>query len=89
MKLKYQFAIHQIADFWAAVPVGRDAANYHNVISLNVSACDMMRFLQQDITFDQLVELMQKEYEDVDADTLRSDAEAFVQQLRNANVLVE
>ena len=50
MKLKYNFAIQEVTDFWAAVPVGKDAKRYRGVMSLNESAKDMMEFLREDIT---------------------------------------
>ena len=53
MKLKYNFAIQEVTDFWAAVPVGKDARRYRGVMSLNESAKDMMEFLREDITEEQ------------------------------------
>lgn len=88
MKLKYQFAIQKVTDFWAAVPVGADARNYHGVISLNESACDMMKLLQQDITEEQLVQKMHEEY-DADENELRKDVHDFIAKLREAEVLAE
>ena len=54
MKLKYNFAIQEVTDFWAAVPVGKDARRYRGVMSLNESAKDMMEFLREDITEEQV-----------------------------------
>ena len=53
MKLKYNFAIQEVTDFWAAVPVGKDARRYRGVMSLNESAKDMMELLREDITEEQ------------------------------------
>lgn len=86
MKLKYNFAVQKVTNFWAAVPVGRDAQRYNGVISLNESACDMLEFLREDITEEELVQKMLGEY-DIDEGTLRADVRKFVQQLQEAEVL--
>lgn len=87
MKLKYNFAVQKITDFWAAVPVGRDAQRYNGVISLNETARDMMELLREDITEDELVQKMQGQY-DVDEATLRQHVHEFITKLQEAQVLV-
>ena len=86
MKLKYNFAIQEVTDFWAAVPVGKDAKKYKGVMSLNESAKDMMEFLREDITEEELVKKMLKEYA-VPEEQLRKDVADFIQKLKDAEVL--
>jgi len=86
MKLKYNFAIQEVTDFWAAVPVGKDAKKYKGVMSLNESAKDMMEFLREDITEEELVQKMLKEYV-VPEEQLRKDVSDFIQKLKDADVL--
>ncbi len=86
MKLKYNFAIQEVTDFWAAVPVGKDAKNYRGVMSLNESAKDMMEFLREDITEEELVQKMLKEYE-APEEQVRKDVAEFIQKLKDADVL--
>lgn len=87
MKLKYNFAVQKVTDFWAAVPVGADARRYNGVISLNESARDMMELLRDDLTEDELVQRMLGLY-DIDEAQLRQDVHAFVAKLEEAGVLV-
>lgn len=87
MKLKYNFAIQQVTDFWAAVPVGADAKRYNGVMSLNETARDMMEFLREDITEEELVQKMLETYE-VDEATLRPQVHDFIKQLQDADVLI-
>lgn len=87
MKLKYNFAVQKVTDFWAAVPVGSDALRYNGVISLNETARDMIEFLREDITEDELVQKMLGEY-DIDEAALRKDVHNFVVKLQEADVLV-
>ena len=88
MKLKYNFAIQQVTDFWAAVPVGKDAYRYRGVMSLNETAKEMMEFLREDITEEELVLKMLKTYE-VPEEQLRHDVAELIQKLREAEVLDE
>lgn len=86
MKLKYNFAVQKVTDFWAAVPVGADAKRYSGVISLNESARDMMELLRDDITEDELVQRMLGLY-DIDEAQLRQDVRGFIAKLQEAGVL--
>lgn len=88
MKLKYNFAIQQVTDFWAAVPVGADARQYKGVMSLNETAKDMMELLREDISEEELVRKMLEIYE-VEEPVLRPQVHQFLQQLREASLLVE
>lgn len=86
MRLKYEFSVNQVCGVWCAVPVGPSASKYSGVISLNETAADMMKYLSQDITEDELVEKMLSDY-DVPEAELRQDVQAFIQKLKDENVL--
>lgn len=86
MKLKYDFAISQVCGAWCAVPVGKSANLYKGVISLNESSADIMKFLKEDITEEELVQKMLQEY-DVEEQELRMDIHNFIEQLKAENVL--
>lgn len=99
MKLKYNFAIQKVTDFWAAVPIGEDSRHYHGVISLNESSHDMMEFLREDITEEQLLDKMFQKYRDDEAvrtpqgdardlERLRKDVHAFILKLNEEGLLV-
>ena len=61
---------------------------YRGVMSLNESAKDMMEFLREDITEEQLVQKMLETY-DVPEEQLRHDVAELIQKLREAEVLDE
>ena len=88
MKLKYNFAIQHVLDFWAAVPVGSDSRRYEGIIVLNETAKDMMQYLHDDISEEELMQKMLAEY-DVDEATLRPEMQDFIAKLRETGVLVE
>ena len=70
------------------MPVGKDARRYRGVMSLNETAKDMMEFLREDITEEQLVQKMLETY-DVPEEQLRHDVAELIQKLREAEVLDE
>ena len=86
MKLKYEFSVNQVCGVWCAVAVGQSARNFSGVISLNESAADMMKFLAEDITEEELVQKMLALY-DVPEETLRPNVQAFIQSLKDKNLL--
>lgn len=86
MKLKYNFAIQKVTNFWAAVPVGADAKRYKGVMSLNETARDMLEFLREDLTEEELVQKMLKEYE-VEEQELRPQVHDFITKLQAEGLL--
>jgi len=86
MKLKYEFAVKQVCGLWVAVPVGESAKKYHGVINLNESGADMMKFLSEDITEEELVQKMLEEYE-APEEIIRKDVTEFIEQIKKENIL--
>ena len=89
MKLKYQFAIQRVTDFWAAVPVGSSAREYKGVMSLNETSREIFEALRQDTTESAIVDMMYAKYGENDADriTLTQAVHDMILQLQEAGVL--
>lgn len=88
MKLKYQLAVQQVMDFWAAVPVGKDSMRYNGVMSLNETSKDIIELLKEETTEEEIVKKMLEEY-DVTEDVLRKHVSEFLDKLREEKLLVE
>ena len=88
MKLKYQLAVQQVMDFWAAVPVGKDSMRYNGVMSLNETSKDIIELLKEETTEEEIVKKMLEEY-DVTGDVLRKHVSEFLDKLREEKLLVE
>lgn len=86
MKLKYEFVVSQVCGEWCALAVGKSAKLYSGVINLNDTAATMIKYLSEDITEEELVQKMLAEY-DVPEEELRQDVSAFIEKLREENVL--
>lgn len=88
MKLRYNMAVQQVMNFWAAVPVGKDSMRYNGVMSLNETAKDMIELLNQETTEDEIVAKLLQDYDVAEAD-LRQHVKDFLQKLRDEKLLVE
>lgn len=86
MKLKYEFVERLIVGEYVLVPAGEAARTFGGMITTSEVGATIMRALKQDVSQAELLALLMEEY-DVDAQTANSDLNAFVQQLREWNVL--
>lgn len=77
-----------MANFWAAVPVGKDAMRYNGVMSLNETAKDIFVLLQQEKSEAEIVSTLLKDYDVTEAE-LRQHVQDFLQRLRAENLLIE
>lgn len=88
MKVSHEFILREIAGEYLLVPVGRAAAQFNGLITMNETARTIFLALSEERTVEELTALVTAEYE-VDADTARADVEEFVDQLRQVGALVE
>ena len=71
-----------------AVAVGEGSREYHNIISLNETARDIFRLIQEGKDEDGIVAQMLQEY-DVTEDKLRPEVQNLIAQLRSEGVLID
>ena len=50
MKLAFDFETMEIGDEWIAVPVGDEAKRFHGVVNLNEVAAQMMKYISESST---------------------------------------
>lgn len=86
MKLKFEFTVTEVCGVWCAVPVGKSAQAYSGVISLNETAAQMMKYLSEEISEEELVQKMLTEY-DITEEKLRADVHEFIAQLEAQKLL--
>ena len=63
MKLKYDFEMLELGQEIIAVPVGKGAQEYRGVIKLNDSASKIFSMLKGDVSEDEILSTLQKEYD--------------------------
>lgn len=88
MKIKKGFAKREIAGSNIVVPVGAGSQIFNGMITLNDSGSFIWDSLQQDMTIDEVAEMLTKEYE-VDFEKAKADVEKFVNMLKQNNLIEE
>ncbi|MBR3646971.1 MAG: PqqD family protein [Paludibacteraceae bacterium] len=88
MKLKYDFAVREICGETVAVAIGEGSRVYHNIISLNETARDIFKLIQEGNDEDAIVTKMMAEY-DVTEERLRPEVQALIAKLREEELIVD
>ena len=85
MKIKEGFLLQPFADQWVAISteVGPEG---NQIISLNSLGAFLWEQLQEECTFEQLLERILEEF-DVEAAVAEKDLEGFLQSLQQAGIL--
>lgn len=86
MKIKKNFILREIAGTYLVVAVGEAVKNFNAVINLNETGALLWKALEKGAEEEQLVSLIISEYE-VEIEIAREDVSAFIQRLKEANLL--
>ena len=87
MKIKNGFVIRKVGGERVVVPVGEMSKTFHGMVRLNETGAFLWKKLSEaDITLDELVDAMLKEYE-VDRETAAQDAARLVEQFSENGIL--
>ena len=88
MKIKKDFMLREVAGYYVVVPVGEGALNFNGVINLNESGAVLWKTMEQDVSEEQMVAALLSEY-DVDEERAKADVSAFVERMRQGNLIEE
>lgn len=89
MKIREGYVLNEIADTTVAIYVGDDEANgLKGIVNLNKPGAFMWEKLSAGCTKEELLKAVTEKY-DVDASTAMADMEAFLETLREENILVD
>lgn len=86
MKLKYNFAIREIAGDYVLVPLGEAALAFSGMITTNEVGAFLWETLKEDVTKEQLVARVLEEFE-VDQETAFHDIEEWIEQMEKMGLL--
>ena len=89
MKLKYEFISNEITDKTIAFTIGEGSKNYHSLLKMNHTGASIFSKLQTDISEDELIAQMKKEYPDETDDTVREVVTDFVNKLKNEGLITD
>ena len=87
MKLKYNFVTNAVADKIVAVAVGGDLEKFNGFIKMNDTGAYIFNMLKSDVTEDEIVGAMKRDYEDAAEEKIRETVSEFVGKLKEADVL--
>lgn len=86
MKIKDGFILREVAGNHIVVPVGQTSIDFNGMINLNETGAFIWQHLTEDITETELLTAMMQQY-DVDEPTAQKDISAFVQKLKENDLL--
>ena len=89
MKLKYQFVVQSVGGRPMAVAVGQDSGKFNGMIKLNESGALIFKLLSSgDYTEAEILTQFATHF-DVPEDSIKADVLAFIDQLRQNDLLSE
>ncbi len=86
MKIKEGFVVKEIAGQNVVIALGAASKIFNGIIKLNDSGKFIWEKIAAGLTKDEIVKAMLEEY-DVDEATASTDVEAFIGELKGANIL--
>lgn len=87
MKLKYNFVTNEVADKIVAVAVGDDLEKFNGFIKMNDVGAYIFNMLKNDVTEDEIVAAMKKDFEDATEEEIREAVKEFTDKLRESDVI--
>lgn len=88
MKVEKDFVLREIAGDYIIIPTGKTVLEFNGLITVNEVGIDIWKMLQEEVTFEEIVQGILKEY-DVDEETVRADVREFLDKLIAGGILTE
>lgn len=87
MKLKYTFAISDVAGQTVAIPVDSGYGE-QSIIKTNDTGAYILNLLKQDITIDDIISQIKKDFETESEEALETTVNKFIDSLKAADLLI-
>lgn len=87
MKLKYNFVTNEVADKIVAVAVGDDLEKFNGFIKMNDVGAYIFGMLKNDVTENEIVAAMQKDFKDATEEEIREAVKEFTDKLKDSGVI--
>jgi len=88
MKIRNGFVLREIADSIVVVPTGDLIEEFKGMINLNSTGKFIWELLKEDTTCEEIAQKLVEKY-CIDENKAKSDAEKFIQTLRDAKIIEE
>ena len=86
MKITREYILREIAGDYIIIPTGKTVLDFNGLITLNEVGVSLWKMLQNEVTFDELVQGVLDEY-DVEPAVAREDIQEFLDQLVNRGII--
>lgn len=86
MKIADGYMLKNIAGAYVVVPIGNRGVDFSSIISVNETGAFIWKQLETDVTPEQILKNMLAEY-DVSEEQAKADIDAFIQTLKEAELL--
>lgn len=87
MKLKYDFVINKVADKIVAVAVGDDLEKFNGFIKMNDITAFVFELLKNDVTEEEIIEAMKKEYADASEEEIKETVADLLSKLKDGGLI--
>lgn len=88
MKIKDGYLLRKVAGSYIVVPIGEGIIDFSGVITLNEVGAFIWESLEEDITEEELVEMILDEY-DIDEETAEKDVKEYISSLKGAGLIAD
>ena len=86
MQIKDNYMLRKVSDSYVVVPVGAAIAEFNGMINLNEVGAFLWSHLEDEVTYDELLSAMLKNYE-VAEEIAKADLNRFIENLKENNLL--
>ena len=86
MRVTKEFVLREIAGDYIIIPTGKTVFDFNGLITLNEVGVSLWKMLQNEVTFDDLLQGVLDEY-DVEPAVAREDIQEFLDQLVNRGII--
>lgn len=86
MKIKDGFVLREVVGSWMVVPTGQQVAAIHGIISLNETAAEIWKCLENDCTVEEIVTKLCGEY-NAAIEEIEIEVEEFLTTLKEKDML--
>ncbi len=86
MKIKKNFMLRKVSDSYVVVPIGSASADFNGMINLNEAGAFLWRQMEEETTFNKVLEAMLEMYE-VEEDVAKADLQEFIDNLIESGLL--
>ena len=86
MRITKEFVLREIAGDYIIIPTGKTVFDFNGLITLNEVGVSLWKMLQNEVTFDDLLQGVLDEY-DVEPAVAREDIQEFLDQLVSGGIM--